>query len=640
MLQTLREHSSGWIAKIILAMLVFVFSFFGIESYFMTRTDTSVARVGDLKVSQQDVQDEINSLRRQAQNPQSGINPDDFNKPDFKRNVVKRLVNKKLLEQANNDLGIVVSNGMVRQAIADVPAFQIKGKFDPASYKAILGQQGMTAVGFEQKVRHDLSMQVIAGAVTSSALATKADLDDYLRLRDQTRDMRYVDLPLPAVDPSSVSEEDIKSYYESHKSDFQTRETVSVHYLEVKAESMKTDAQPGDDAIKARYEKEKSRFVVPEQRQISHILVSVPANATPEQQKKALAKANAIEKQLEGGADFAEVAMKDSDDLGSKRQGGDLGWIEPGMTDKAFDEVAFKLPEGEISKPVLSPEGYHIIDVRKIKPGHTKSLAEVRDQLSRELMGSERERKYNDVAGKLVDLIYQDPNSLQPAAKALGLEIKTAGPFPHSGGTGIASHPEVVDAAFSDQVLNQGVTSDPITIGNNDMVVLHLDKHNVAQAKPLASVRDQVRKAVVSERVDALARKRAEAMLARLRKGADLPAVAKAEDLDVKSQDGVKRFEPKLSPKLIEELFKMPHPEKGGRSSALVDAGGGHFSVVELEAVHAGDPSKTSDAERKALVSQLQQMRGQSEMRSVLDALRANTKVEVEMEKIQTPQQG
>lgn len=640
MLQTLREHSSGWIAKIILFLLVVVFSFWGVESYFISRADTDVAKVGDLTVSQQEFRDEINNLRRQAQNPQSGINVDDFSTPEFKRQVVERLVNQKLLEQANADLGITVSNGMVRDAIANVPAFQIQGKFDQASYKAILGQQGMTALGFEQKVRHDLAMQVITGAVTSTAMATSADLDAYLRLRDQTRDIQYIDLAPPELDPATVSEADIKAWYKAHQGDYLTPETVSVRYLEVKAADMVTDTVPDDDALKARYEKEKSRFVVPAQRQISHILISVPANATAAQQKKALAKADAIEKKLKNGADFATVAKQESDDLGSKRQGGDLGWIEPGMTDKAFDEVAFELPEGKVSKPVLSPEGYHIIKVRKIKPGHTKSLAEVKDQLTREMMGSEREREYNDMAGKLVDLIYQDPNSLQPAAEALGLTVQTAGPFSHEGGAGIASHPEVVEAAFSDQVLKQGVTSDPITIGDNDMVVLRLQKHNSASPKPLADVKEQVRKAIVTDRSDKQARKHAEALLAKLHKGTDLASLAKADDLELKSKDGVKRFEPELSPKLIERLFKMPHPAKGSTESALVKLGPAHYSVLELDAVHPGDPSKTPEAERKALAAQLQQMYGTTEMMGLLKALRSNTDVKVQMDKLQDQQQG
>lgn len=637
MLQKLREHSSGWIAKIILAMLVFVFSFFGIETYFQSRADTSVAHVGKLKVTQQDFQNELNNLRRQAQNPQSGLNPDDFSKPEFRRQVVERLVNQKLLEQANDDLGIVVSNAMVRDEIASVPAFQIKGKFDPATYKAILGQQGMTAAGFEAKVRQDLAMQVIPNALTSSALATEADVDGYLRLRDQGRDIHYADVPVAKPDPASVSDADIAAWYKAHEKDYMTEETVSIQYLEVKAADMTTDADVSEDALKERYEKEKSRFVAPEQREVSHILISVPPNATPAQQKKALAKADAIEKQLENGADFAELAKKDSDDLGSRRQGGDLGWIERGMTDKAFDEVAFQLGKGEVSKPVLSPEGYHIIKVSDIRPGHTKTLAEVKDELRHELLGSERERKYNEVAGKLYDLVYQDPNSLQPAAKALDLEIKSAGPFSRKGGSGIAANPEVVEAAFSDQVLNQNMTSDPIALGGNDTVVLRVSKHTGAKPRPLAEVRDQVRDDIVRDREDTQARAHAEALLAKLKKGTSLEALAKSDDLEVKTAEGVKRYSSDLPRPLTEEVFKMPQPEKGQTSAALVDNGQGRYTLVELDAVHPGDPSKASDAERKMLASQLQQLRGTADVMELLKSLRAATKVEIKMDQVQTP---
>lgn len=625
MLQKLREHSSGWLAKIILGLLVFVFSFWGIESYFMAQPDGTVASIGKRTVTQQDFQNQMNQLRQQPQ-----IDPAEFDKPEFRQQVLDTLINQQVLLGANDDLGLVVGGDAIAQEIAGIPVFQINGRFDADTYKAILAQQGMTPVGFQQRVKDDLAMRLLPDAVQSTALAPAYELDTYIALRDQKRDVRYVDIPAPAASSSEVGDAEIGAYYKEHEADFMNPETVSISYIELKAEDMKVTSEPDDASIAARYEAEKSRFSSPEQRLVSHILVAVPPNATPEQQKAALAKAEDIEKQLADGADFAKLAEKDSDDLGSKRQGGDLGWIEPGVTDQAFDEAAFGMEKGKISAPVLSSEGYHVIWLRDVQEGSVRPLEEVRKDLIVEMLGSEQEREFNDVAGKLTDVLYSNPTSLQPAVDELGLKISTSAPFTRQGGAGgITANKSVVAAAFSDQVLAQGQNSDPVNLGPNDLVVLRVAQHTPATPKPLAEVTGVIRQRVLDERAAKAARTRAEALLARVDKGEGLDKLAAAEDLKLSTLTDVARADTRLQPQLLTEIFRMPRPADGRPSSALVDIGHGDFALVVLDAVKDGDPGKVDAAEREVLTAQLQQLRGEAALRGVIDALRARAKVRI-----------
>lgn len=637
MLQKLRKHSTGWIAKIIMGLLVVVFSLWGVQSYFMSQVDVSVAHVGDLTISQQQFQDAVNNMRRQARASQGeNFDPAQFSTPEFRQRVIDGLVNRALLQQTNKALGITVTDGMVRDAIAGMQAFQIQGAFDTITYQAILRQQGLTATGFQQKVRQDLTTSVIPKAVRGSALVTDADVDAYLRLSGQTRDASYIELPVPEVDSAAVTDADIQAWYQAHQDQYMSPETVTVHYLEVKASDLEVDVTPSDEAIKKRYEGQENRFVVPERRQVSHILVSVPDNASPDEQKQALAEAQAIYKKLAEGTDFATLAKEKSDDLGSRRQGGSLGWIEPGMTEGAFDEVAFSLPEDQVSEPVLTQEGYHLIKVDAIKPGHTKALAEVRDEIVHELLGSARERMYNDVAGKLVDLVYRNPNSLKAPARELELEIQSAGPFSRDGGAGIASHPDVVEAAFSAQVLTSGMSSDPIEIGDNDMVILRVANHTSAAVKPLAEVRDRVRQAVVADRIAAEASKHAQTLLASAKEAGSLAPLAETDtDLEVQQAEGVKRQALNLPPVLRTELFKMPHPSEAGPSFAAVDGGDGKYILVQLDAVHPGDPSRIEDMRRQFITSRLQQMHAAATLNAMLEAMRVNTEVKVNTQSIE-----
>lgn len=630
MLQRLRAHTSGWIAKIILALLVFAFSFFGIESYFMARTDTSAAKVGDLEVSQQDFQNRMNDVRRRAQQQMAEVDPAVFNTPEFKQNILNSLIDEQLLIKANEEMGITVTDEMVSEQIAMVPAFQLNGQFDADTYTAVLGQQGMTPLGFEQQIRQQIALQVLPQAIADTALVPKSEVDAYLRLRDQTRNVRYLELAEVAAVNSTVTDAEIEAWYKAHQEDFMLPEQVALNYIEVKASNLETDVVPSDEALRDRYEKEKTRFVVPEQRLVSHILIDVAANADAEAHKKALAEANAIKAKLDAGADFAELAQEASDDLGSKRQGGDLGWIEKGVTNAAFEEALFAMEKGEISAPVLSSEGYHIIELRDIRAGGSKPFAEVKGELTDELLSSERERKFSDVAGRMTDLIYADPGSLQGAAKALGLEVQKTGLFGRDGGSGIAANPDLVEVAFSDQVLSRGMNSDPITLDVNDVVVVHLAEHRPATPKPLAEVSDDIRQRILAKREADAAADQAKAMLAKLEAGTTLDQLATEHKLTVTSRPALARRAPDMAPALGTAIFTMPHP--GGPdapSTTTVDLGQGRYALVELLSVTPGDPSKVAADERKGIATQLQQLHAAAARQAMMDALRSKTEVTI-----------
>ncbi len=632
MLQKLRNVFEGWVAKVIFALLVFVFSFFGIEGYFVARNDTWVAKVGGHEVSQQDFSNALNNYRQQQMNtPGNTMDPSDFEKPEVKRKVLDQLVNRQLLLNANDKLGIKVPDSAVRAQIAQVPQFQVDGKFSPEAYLAMLSASGLTPEQYQEQVRSDLEVRQLPGAVMTTAFATPAEVDDYLRLLTQQRDFRYLELPPPAPQDTTVTDAEIAAYYKSHLSQFMSPEQVSVNYIDLNAADMKP-ATPIDDAtLKARYEKEKSRFVSPEQRLVSHILIKLPPDPTPAQKQAALDKARHVYQLATApGADFARLAEQYSDDLGSRRQGGDLGWIEKGVTDKAFEAALFSMKKGEISQPVLTPEGYHIIDLRDIRPGQVKSFAEVRDQLLQEAQQDAREAEYRDVGSKLTDLIYQDPTSLKPAAQKLGLTIQTSPLFTRDGTpSGVAANKAVVKAAFSDTVLVQGNTSDPIDLGNDHMVVIHINKHLPAAPKPLAEVSNTIRQDILNERAEALARQRADALFAKLEKGATLDALAGETGQKVEQATAAQRSTPGIDPELLAAVFRMPHPGKGAVSRALVPLADGHYALVELSAVRPGDLSKVPVQEREFLRAQIGQVLGAEEMQGLLEAFRKSAKIQL-----------
>ena len=638
MLQAIRNKMHGWPSVILLGICVLAMSLFGMESYFTSRNDTFVAKVGKHEISQNDFQNRVNQLRQQAADEQGDhFDSSVFEKPEVKQQILDAMVDQQLLLQANDDWGMRVSDQAVRDYIATIPAFQLNNQFDPTTYRTYLESQRKTPDSFESDIRSSLSGQLIPDAVNDTTIVTDATMDRFLSLISQRRDLRYFVLPRPKLADDQVTDAQIDAFYKAHQADYMNPEQVSVKYLEVNGADLKPDAAPSDDDLKKRYEDEKQRFVQPEQRLVSHILINVPANATPDQQKAALAKAEKIAAQATPG-NFASLAKQDSEDLGSKIQGGDLGWLQKGVTNAPFEAAMFALQKNQISKPVLSPDGYHIIFLRDLRSGETKPFNDVRDQLVKELSTGGKDRKYNEVAGKLSDNTYQNPSSLEPAAAALSIPIKTTVLFSRKGGSdALSSNPKFVAAAFGDDVLVQGNNSALIDLGNNHSVVLHIDKHVPAALRPLAEVKADVQKKILDERTVAAEKKQADEMIASLNKGDAMPSVAASVHATIKTVvEAVRSQAPQAQvtaattpAPLLKQAFLMPHPAAGKSQFAAVDMQDGTFALLAVDKVQDGDLSKVPPEEHDALRQQMAQAYGAEATRELIEQLRAKTKIQI-----------
>ena len=636
MLQALRDKTSGTLTKIVLGGLIFVFSFFGIQSYFVARSDTWVAKVGDREISPEDFRQRFENYRQRMMQMSNGsLDGAYFEKPEIKRQVLNSLVDEQLLLGANDKLGIVVTDQRVRDEILDIPQFKTDGKFDKGLYNAVLSGQAMSPVTFQERVRHDLSVRELPNQIMASAIVSDADIDAYLKLRDQTRDFTYLTVPKPAADDYKPADEEVEKYYKEHGAEFTVPEQVSLEYIELDGSKLKVDPGTDEAALKERYEKEKERFQTKEQRQTSHILIKVAKNADADAQKAALAKAQDVEKQARAGKDFAALAKQYSDDLGSKAQGGDLGWLEKGVTDAAFETALFAMKKGDISEPVLSDEGYHIIQLRDLHAERVRSFDEVKPELAKQAAETARDTAFAEVASKLYEATYADPTSLAPAAKQLDLPVQKTELFARQGGPGIASNPGVLKAAFSDTVLAQGNNSDPIDVGTNHKVVIRIAEHKAASPKPIDQVRDDVRARLVAQHGNAQARKHADELKARFDKGETLDALATELKLKTAQAKGTGRSAANLDTGMVAAVFKLAHPEKDKPSRGLVPQAGDVYSLVQLDAVTPGDVTKADKAARDQVRDQLARGYSSEAARAFVETLRKSTKVEIAEDRMQ-----
>ncbi|TLY47501.1 MAG: peptidylprolyl isomerase [Gammaproteobacteria bacterium] len=622
MLQTLHDRFSGIIAKIILGIIVVVFGgFFGIQSYMNPHSDTYVAQVDGKEVSPEQFRDAWNRYRGQMQQMMGAqFDAATFDTPERKREVLDQLVNDQLLANANEKLGVVVPATQIRDVIVNYPAFQNDGKFDKDRYRMLLQASGLTPGGFEENIRKDLATRQLTAQLAQSSVVTDAQINAYLRLRDQTRDFSFFKLERPATDGIKIADADIDAYLE---------------YVELDAAAMQADVVPDEAALKQRYEEGKARFTAPEQRLASHILVKVEKNANADAQKSALEKAKAVAAEAKAGKDFAALAKEKSEDLGSKAQGGDLGWIEKGLLDPAFETALYAMKKGDVSDPVLSPEGFHIINLRDVREGKVKSFEEVKAELSKEYLETERERRYSDISGRLTDAVYKDP-SLEAAAKALSLPLQKTALFSRTGGEGIAKDPKVVKAAFSNGVLTEGSTSDPIELSPNHIVIVHLDQHEASQPKPLDAVREDIRKKLVDQQIAKQAKEQADTLYARLQKGETVEQIAAVAKAKVETQTGVGRNAANVDGRIVAEAFKLARPAAADKPiTALVALAGDAYALVALTAVKDADPAKLDAKTREAARNQIAQGYAGEVVRGFVDALRKKADVKLAEDRLQ-----
>lgn len=628
MLQAIREKFSGWILIIIMALLLVPFALFGINNYFQADVESFVAKVNEAEITPQQLQERLDFQRRQMRQ-MLGQDADlsFIESVDNKRRVLDALIDEELRFQDARAIGIEVPAAKLQAEILSIDAFKPSGTFDQDTYVAVLRNMSLTPAMFQDRMQRDLAAREVVSRLGNSVFVTDAEIDSWLRLQNQSRSYSSVRLRAAEETVPAPTEEAIAQDYEARKDELKTPEMVVLEYVEIKADAIEIPT-PSEDELKARYEDMKDRYVVPEQRLASHVLVEVAAGADAEAQKAALAEAEQLLAEIKGGKDFAEVAKASSDDIGSKEQGGDLGWIEQGANDPAFDEALFKLEAGQISEPVLGASGYHLIQLREVRAESRRPFEEVRAEIESEYRASEQESRYNDLAGQLVDEIHRDPQSLAGPAGKLGLEVKRTLPFARTGGADIAANPEVIAQAFSELVLERGQTSDLIDVAKNHVAAIRVAERKAPEPRTLDQVRGEIEAKL---RLDAQRKQledKVKALEARMLAGESLEAIATELGKAPEVADAVVRTAGNQDPRVLDEVFKLPRPAGAPVRKALSLVGDEH-ALVELTAVVDGDPKAAEQAARDAAREQLVAQWSEAESRAYVAELRKQAQIVV-----------
>ncbi len=636
MLQTIREKSTSKIFYILLMFLMIGgLLFFGVGDYSFGGSQPYVAKVGKEIISESEFARRMEENRnRMRQMMGEAYNAKMFDTPDYRRQLLEQMIDEELITQAGAAAGMAISDAKVNEEIGKITSFHTAGKFDNALYLQVLQANNLTHPQFKERIRSDLSLRELPSQINSTALVTDADVDTFLRLRDQLRSFRYVILPVSAPAPDSITDEAIKQYFDAHSIEYSHPEQVSVEYVEIDGAALGPVEPPSEQELRDYYETQLHRYGTKEQRLASHVLIELPENADADAEKQAKQKIDALAAEINAGKTFAEVATQSSDDIGSKAAGGDLGWIESGSMEPAFEAALFALEAGQVSAPVRSAQGYHLIEAREIRPAALRSFDDVRAELDAELVEDRRVTRFSDLQDKLYDTLDQTSGTLEPVAKAVGMEVQKSDMFSRDFGMGIALSPDVREAAFSVEVKEDGLSSEPIQLGRERIAVLRLLERTAAKPKTLDEVKEAVRSVLLTEASTTASKEAGDAAFKRLLAGEALDVIATSVGATTVDAADTGRQGLTHDAVLVAEAFKVARPAENSVSNALVKLNDSGYALLQIYAVVEGDPGKLDEAARSAARDQLKQELAATEAEAFRKALRASVPIRIDESKI------
>lgn len=624
MLQNIRDRFTGIVAGAVIGVMAVALTVTLVDTGSLTDSSNFAARVNGEEIpianfrevaQQQVLQQE--ELTRTEMTPEA--------RQQVERNVLEGMVRNRVVAQYVRDAGYRVGDERVAEHIRSLPAFQVGGKFSSDGYMAALASQNVTPGAFEEERRAALQIEDLQNGLLESSFFTPAEFRRFVVLEGERRQAAFAILDAQQALPGvSVAEEDIKQYYDSHPEKFESEESVALDYVEVTVADVPPASEPGDDELRAAYEASPDRFRTAEQRRARHILVAVDSDTDD---AAALKLATDLRARIAAGEDFAALARKYSDDPGSAAGGGDLGWAARGTYVGAFEAALFDQDVNEVSDPVKTEFGYHVIQLSEVRPGTVRSFDEVRGELAEEARARSSQDGFFALTEKMDDAALENPGSLEAVAATTGRPVRHVDRFTRSGGEPFGAERAVIDAAFSAAVLEGGENSPLLEVGEGRAVVLRVTEHRPVKLRLLEEVRAEVESAVRAERAAKLVAERGQLLLNAVRGGGDFAALVAGQQATLRGPQSLSRTAEGVPAAVVTAIFHAARPQADRPVFDGVTLPDGSFAVFRLDAVIPANPEDIPREQRDARKSVLARQAGVAEVTALAMDLREGASV-------------
>ena len=624
MLETIREKFTGWIAALIIgAISIALVISFGNMNQTPLEQDV-VITVNDREITLVDYREEYTNQLLQFQEVFGDEIPESL-EFTIQESATENLIMKTLLNDYVDAQGYRVSPEYVAELITTNPNFQLGEGFNRENYQAILSSQGVSQSKYENDLRIELQINQLRRGLIESSFITPSEFRRFVELQMEERDGQYLLIPSSKfTDQVSLDKEVVSTFYTENITSFMTEEEIDVEFLSIDTEEIAQSIEFSPLDVEQYYKENIERFRSNEERKSSHILISfddeVIEDAALEQSKDILLR-------IKGGESFEELAQEFSDDSGSATNGGDLGWAEPGLFVSEFDQVLYALEIGEISDPVKTQFGYHIIRLDDVKEGRKKEFAEIEEELTEEYSQLLAEDRLYDLAEQLDDLALQAYNELDTVADRLALELNQISAITRNGSSFLNQQPELIDILFSPSSIEQSENT-PVYEFNNSIVVARVVNHRLPETKSFSEVEDEIVNLLTVQNSIEIANETAAQMLEELSSGKTLTELSDLYQLELKEFNELKRNDDALPGAVTDAVFATLTNKIDSNHYSTV-ATGEEVYVFEVLQLNSGKLDNYNDQERDSGKIALAEQLGTYELASLTKELRENAEVEI-----------
>jgi len=628
MLDRLRVHVKGWLGIVILIMISIPFALFGLQNYTSGGSEKPVAEVGDYKIYQADAnrayQNRVAQLKDQYGDQYS---PDLFNEEAVRQESLNRLVQDQLVLQTVSNDGYVASNKAILEVISKIDAFQKNGQFDKATYEQLLQARGLTTTSFVATIRTGIERDQFINAIVDTTLVDDSEINDFYRLNNQTRDIKYLSLPISSVIADVVAtEEEINKNYTQNEHLYKTPAEASIDYVELSLDNLMLEINPSEEELLAFYESESQSFTLAGHRRASHILFEAAEGTNESDAEKKRSQAESVLNRIKNGEDFATLASEFSDDIGSAKVGGDLGIITEGMMGVEFEKTLASLQEGEVSEVFQTIYGFQIIKLISKESDKVQPYKDIENKVLALFKSTIASEKFYQMAERFAELSFENPDTLAPIVDELGLSIQQQANVTENSGEGIAAFDKVRHATFNEDVL-AGNNSDAIELAPEHLVALRIAQHTPEDVMPLQAVKAVVELSVKKDKAVKLLSDKAAEMLAKAKTGVPIKELASLDGTSLVDVGPVTRNEQSVPAVLLRDTFSMSHPVDGKPSFKQTTLDNGDVAIIELSKIADGDETDITESSRESFKNFLSRLTGEVTLAASLANLSVETDV-------------
>jgi len=625
MLQAIRDKVTGWIAYGIIFLISIPFALWGVNSYLGGGEVAPAATVNGEEITLRDLDQAYANYRQRLRQLFGGSIPASLgDEAVIRSRVLEQLIEESAQRQYSENQGYHIGDQALAQIIRAMDQFKRDGQFNSEIYQAQLRSIGYSPLGFEQQIRRSGSVEQFQNGIRATAFITPLGKKQYAGLDNQTRKIRSLRYTL---DPKSIEIDAnaIEQYYLANADRYRSPESMKIDFIEVSLESVKQSIDVNEDDVVARYQNNLDSYSGAEIREASHILIKT---ADDSEIDAARARIDEIRERIVNGESFVDLAGQLSEDPGSASDGGNLGEIERGVMVPTFESTLFSMQLDELSEPVKTTFGWHLIKLRSISGGEVQSLDSVRAALEDEIRTELAEVQIFDLIENLANIVYEQSDSLLPAAEQMGLTVQTSDWFNRLSGSGIAAEQKLRQLAFSAEILQQERNSDAIELANDRVVFIRLNQFKPAQPRPLEDVQKAVRAELFRNALSERSLTAGIEALASLQAGKTLEELALEWSAAIDDYGFVERNQSQIDTGILQTGFAMAKPGQGLVFDGLL-LGDGEYVILELSAVISNDSELAPET-----LQNLIQAQGGAEYLSALKYLGSRADV------VRTPLEG